>query len=58
MNDEMFDVPSVDWLVSFLLLGLRKWDSYGHELARRMPDLGFGAAYPGVVCRALRQMER
>ena len=54
----MFDVPSVDWLVSFLLLGLRKWDSYGHELARRMPDLGFGAAYPGVVCRALRQMER
>ncbi len=58
MNDEMFNMPPADWLVTFLLLGLWERDSYGHELVRRMPDLGFEAAHPGAVYRTLRQMER
>ncbi len=58
MNDEILDVPSIDWLVPFLLLSLREGDSHGHELARRMPEFGLGATRPGAVYRALRQMER
>ncbi len=58
MNDEKFDVSCADWLAPFLLLSLRERDSHEHELARRMPDLGFGATPPGTVYRTLLQMER
>ncbi len=58
MNDELFiSAPSVDWLVPFLLLGLRERDSYGHELVQRMPALGLGVTHPRAMHRALRHTE-
>lgn len=47
-----------NWMVPFLLLSLREWNSYGYELMERMTAFGFGAMNPGTLYRALRQMEK
>ncbi|TCJ20286.1 poly-beta-hydroxybutyrate-responsive repressor [Rubrobacter taiwanensis] len=47
-----------NWMVPFLLLCLREWNSYGYELMERMTAFGFGAMNPGTLYRVLRQMER
>ncbi len=56
--DGALESLSVDWIVPFLLLGLRERNSYGYELTRRIADLGFGATRLGTVYRTLRQMEK
>jgi PadR family transcriptional regulator PadR len=56
-SDAVLKVPSVSWLVPFLLLALQERDSYGYELARRMSDLDVGSKHPTKVYRALQQME-
>jgi PadR family transcriptional regulator len=58
MSDKLSEASLADWLVPFLLLGLWERDSYGHELAQRVADLGFGVTRPEVMYRTLRQMEK
>ncbi len=55
--DGALESLSVDWIVPFLLLGLRERNFHGYELTRRIADLGFGATRLGTVYRTLRQME-
>ena len=50
--------PSAGWIVPFLLLGLQERDYYGHELTRKVTDLGLGATPTGPVYRALWRMEK
>jgi len=57
-SDEALEAFSADWIAPFLLVCLRDGDRYGHELTRRMIDLGFGARRSGAMYRALRQMEK
>src|SRR5215212_3322283 len=57
MSDEIFETLYTDWLVPFLLVGLRERDSDRHELTQRMADLGFGASPPEAIDRALWRME-
>jgi PadR family transcriptional regulator PadR len=58
VSDAVLVEPSVEWLGPFLLLGLREEEGcYGHELARKMADLGFGATRPRTIYRTLRRME-
>ena len=57
MNDATLGVAS-DWLVPFLLLGLREQDSCGPELTSKMAGSGFEATPPGEMYRALRYMEK
>ena len=52
------EMPCASWLVPFLLLFLREQSSYGHDLTRRITDLGFGEMHPGVVHRTLRRIEQ
>jgi poly-beta-hydroxybutyrate-responsive repressor len=67
VSDGIFEAPSTEWLVPFLLLNLRELvpflllnlrerAHYGYELMQRMP--GFGTTHPGVMDRSLRQMEK
>lgn len=56
-GDAVLKVPSVSWLVPFLLLALQERDSYGYELARSMSGLDVGSRHPAKVYRALQQME-
>lgn len=56
--DRVLEVPSVDWIVPFLLVCLWERDRYGYELTRRMIALGFETTHPGVMYRTLRQMEK
>ncbi len=57
-DEEVMDVPYVDWTTLFLLGYLRQWDSYEDELTRKMIVPEFGVARPEVTCHALRQMEK
>ncbi|CAN5198959.1 hypothetical protein BH24ACT19_BH24ACT19_16170 [soil metagenome] len=57
MDDGVLEAPSTAWLVPFLLLDLRGSEAYGHELRRRMSDLGFHERRPGAVYRILLQVE-
>jgi PadR family transcriptional regulator PadR len=57
VNDGTLGVPS-DWLVPFLLLGLREQDSCEPELTSKMAGSGFEATRPGEMYRALRYMEQ
>lgn len=57
MSDKLLETSSADWLVPFLLLGLREWAYYGDELTRKMSDFGFRDRYLEEMYRALRQME-
>ncbi len=41
MSDGVLEAPSSTWIVPFLFLDLWGNDGYGHELRRRMTDLGF-----------------
>ena len=56
-SDEVLEVPSVSWLVPFLLLALQERDSYGYELARSMSDFDFGTRRSAKAYRALQQLE-
>ena len=58
MNDGLLEVHSASWLVSFLLLLVKKVSRCGHELTHGIADLGFGATRPEKMYRVLRQMER
>ncbi len=57
MNSRVLQAPSVDWLVPFLLLNLRGSDAYGHELKRKMIEVGFHERRRGAMYRILRQIE-
>ncbi len=57
MSDELLETSSADWLVPFLLLGLREQACYGDELTRKMSNFGFRDRYLEEMYRALRQME-
>ena len=57
-DDEVMDVPYVDWTTLFLLGYLRQRDSYEDELARKIAASDFGAARLGVVYQTLGQMEK
>jgi len=58
VKDGKSEAPSTDWLVLFLLLGLRERDHYGHELTQRMADFDSGTTRPGAMYQNLRQMEK
>jgi poly-beta-hydroxybutyrate-responsive repressor len=58
VSDELLEELSVEWVVPFLLVCLQEWDYRGHELTRKMSDLGFGATRSAAMYRALRQMEK
>lgn len=57
-DEEVMDVPYVDWTTLFLLGYLRQWDSYEDELARKaiVPELGVVGSE--TIYQALRQMEK
>ncbi len=57
MSDKVIEASSGDWLVPFLLLGLREWAYYGSELTRKMSSYGLGDRYLEEMYQALRQME-
>ncbi len=57
MSDEMVKMSSHDWLVPFLLLNLREWGYYGHELTQKMGNFGFDVTHQEKLYRALQQME-
>ncbi|MDQ3926183.1 MAG: hypothetical protein M3272_04235, partial [Actinomycetota bacterium] len=54
VSDEVLEELSVEWIVPFLLVRLQEWDYRGHELTRKMRDLGFGATRSAAMYRALR----
>jgi PadR family transcriptional regulator PadR len=58
VSDEVLEELTVEWIVPFLLVRLQEWDYRGHELTRKMRDLGFGATRSAAMYRALRQMEK
>lgn len=58
VSDGPLEAHFAEWLVPFLLLGLREEDSYGDELAWKMSGFGFKERHSGVVYRALRRMEQ
>lgn len=47
-----------EWLLPFLLLGVRERDLHGNELLRRIEDLGFGSVRSGEVYKILWKAER
>ena len=55
-NDGKLEAPSTDWLVPFLLLGLRERRFHGQDLARRMIYLGFVENSEEATYRALVRM--
>jgi DNA-binding PadR family transcriptional regulator len=57
-DDEVMNVPYVDWTALFLLGYLRQRDSYEDELTRKLAASDFGVARLGVVYHTLRQMEK
>lgn len=57
MSDEVLEAPSGDWLVPFLLLGLREWAYYGSELTQKMSGFGLRDKDLEEMYQALRQME-
>lgn len=57
MNESASEMPSVPWILPFLLLLVREQGTNGQDLTRKVADLGFGAMRPGTVYRNLRQME-
>lgn len=57
-NDEVLEVPPVDWMVPFLLACLRERDCRGRDLALKVTDSGFGVSRPQAMYRALRRMEK
>ena len=57
MRDEVVEASSGDWLVPFLLLGLREWAYYGSELTQKMSSFGLRDRYLEDMYQALRQME-
>lgn len=57
LSHKVLEAPSDDWIVPFLLVCLQRWDYYGHELTRKMIDLGFGATHSEAMYRALQQIE-
>ena len=57
MNSGVLQDPSLGWLVPFLLLDLQGSDAYGHELKRKMIEVGFHERRRGAVYRILRQIE-
>ena len=57
-DDEVMNVPYVDWTALFLLGYLRQRDSYEDELTRKIAASDFGVARLGVVYHTLRQMEK
>lgn len=57
-NEEVMDVPYVDWTTLFLLGYLRQWDSYEDELARTVIIPEFGVVRPEAIYQALGQMEK
>jgi len=58
VSDEALEVLSTEWIVPFLLVCLQERDCRGHELMRKMVDLGLGATRSAAMYRALRQMEK
>jgi DNA-binding PadR family transcriptional regulator len=54
----VLEMPSPDWITSFLLVILRERDYYGCELARQVIDFDLGATRSEAVYRALRQMKK
>ena len=57
MNNEVVEASSGDWLVPFLLIGLREWAYYGSELTQKISGFGLGDKYLEEMYQALRQME-
>jgi DNA-binding PadR family transcriptional regulator len=57
-DEDVMDVPYVDWTTLFLLGYLRQWDSYEDELARKAIVPEFGVVRPEAIYQALRQMEK
>ncbi len=57
MSDKSIEASSGNWLVPFLLLGLREWAYYGSELTRKMSSYGLGDRCLEEMYQALRQME-
>ena len=57
MSDEILEASFEDWLVPFLLLGLREWTYYGSELTQKMNGFGLRDKYLEEMYQALRQME-
>ncbi len=57
MSDEVIEASSGEWLVPFLLLGLREWAYYGSELTQKMGGYGLRDRYLEEMYEALRQME-
>ncbi len=57
-DEEVMDVPYVDWTTLFLLGYLQQWDSHEDELARKAIVPEFGVVRPETIYQALRQMEK
>lgn len=55
-SNDVMEIP-FDWVVPLLLVCLRQRDRYGHELTRKMMNMGLTPTHPDAVYRALRQME-
>ncbi len=57
MSDKVLEATSGEWLVPFLLLGLREWAYYGSELTQKVSGYGLSDRYLEEMYQALRQME-
>lgn len=58
VDDEVMNVPYVNWTALFLLGYLRQRDRHEDELTLKIAASDFGVARLGVVYQTLRQMEK
>lgn len=58
VDDEVMNVPYVDWTALFLLGYLRQRDRHEDELTLKIAASDFGVARLGVVYQTLRQMQK
>jgi poly-beta-hydroxybutyrate-responsive repressor len=58
LNHRVSEVPSVNWMVPFLLVCLQERDCHGHELAQNISNLGLEATPSEVMYGTLQHMEK